>query len=134
MIFFKRRKYPLPKVPATLESSFRSLCEPLGEEALLRISSDFDKGVKELHVALQDNPHISTQQIDRAAQACRYLLSVYKRHSSEEQALIVGALRYFLATQDALPATTFASGLDDDIAVINHVLEELGVEGQFVLK
>ncbi|MEZ4752837.1 MAG: hypothetical protein R3A13_00780 [Bdellovibrionota bacterium] len=45
---------------------------------------------------------------------------------------IVGAVRYFAVAEDPFPDETFASGFDDDARVLNHVLEELGLEEYYI--
>jgi hypothetical protein len=55
-------------------------------------------------------------------------LEKYAEHSPAEQALIIGAVRYFAVADDPFDDATFASGFFDDIKVMNHVLERLGME------
>ena len=46
--------------------------------------------------------------------------------SAEALAQVVGAARYFTSKDDAIPDTQACTGLDDDVAVVNHVLGALG--------
>jgi hypothetical protein len=46
--------------------------------------------------------------------------------------MIVGAIRYFACIDDALSESTYASGLVDDVRVLNHVIEELKREDLFI--
>ena len=48
------------------------------------------------------------------------------RYSARDQRLIVGAARYFVADDDAEPDTQSILGLDDDLAVFNHVATQIG--------
>jgi fructose-1,6-bisphosphatase len=44
----------------------------------------------------------------------------------------VGALRYFVSDDDSFSDLEFASGFNDDAEVMNHVLEELGLEQEVI--
>jgi uncharacterized membrane protein YkvA (DUF1232 family) len=44
----------------------------------------------------------------------------------EHRAMVVGAARYFVSRDDAVPDTRACTGLDDDVRVLNHVLTVLG--------
>ncbi len=55
----------------------------------------------------------------------RRLLESYESYPSEKQALIIGAVRYFIMHRDSLPDAHPIAGLDDDLAVFNYVTERL---------
>jgi uncharacterized membrane protein YkvA (DUF1232 family) len=44
-----------------------------------------------------------------------------------QQALVVGAVRYFIVGADEFPDHAPLSGLDDDVFIMNMVLEKLGM-------
>lgn len=46
--------------------------------------------------------------------------------SPDQQRLVVGAARYFVSQDDEYPDTDTILGLDDDVSVFNHVIEQLG--------
>lgn len=54
------------------------------------------------------------------------LLAIAHLLEPEARAHIVGAARYFVSTADAVPDQRACTGLDDDVAVFNHVVRVLG--------
>lgn len=132
MSIFKRRRYRLPKVPAEIESVFRSLCQPVDLSELTALRDEFEQELTKYKGGLKANRRLSADGIEQLASACRYLIEHYSEYSSAQRGLVIGAIRYFIAPNDPLPESSFASGLTDDAAVLNYVLEELGVEGHFV--
>ena len=59
---------------------------------------------------------------------------IFTSNSSIERPKIAGAVRYFVAGDDPFDDSIFASGLFDDQRIVNHVLEELGLNEHFVLE
>lgn len=45
---------------------------------------------------------------------------------AEARASLVGAARYYVSSSDAKPDDQSCTGLDDDVAVFNHVVRQLG--------
>jgi uncharacterized membrane protein YkvA (DUF1232 family) len=66
------------------------------------------------------------------ASRCRLLLEHYEEFSDHEKSLVAGAVRYFVIDDDPLSDEIFATGFDDDAMVVNHVLEQLGIDGMFI--
>jgi uncharacterized membrane protein YkvA (DUF1232 family) len=126
------KKHKLPAFPESAAATFRGLCEPLPVDALDEIRADFENCVKSMLAEAGPESRISPKMIEQISDCCRYLFEVYPNHSREQQALIIGAVRYFIVIDDALPDTLYASGLDDDARVINFVLEELGIEDRYI--
>ena len=54
------------------------------------------------------------------------LLAMAHLLAPEPRAHIVGAARYFVSSADAVPDERSCTGLDDDVAVFNHVVGALG--------
>ena len=46
--------------------------------------------------------------------------------STEHRAAVLGAARYFISAEDALPDAASCTGLDDDVQVFNHVVVLIG--------
>ena len=44
----------------------------------------------------------------------------------ETRSSVVGAARYFISSDDAVPDERSCTGLDDDVDVFNHVVREIG--------
>ncbi|MBN8548844.1 MAG: hypothetical protein J0M12_05980 [Deltaproteobacteria bacterium] len=126
------RKHKLPRFPESLIPTFRRLCEPLPVEAVPDIRGDLDECVRNLQLASEANKRINVHRILQIQERCEYLLGRYESFSREQQALVIGALRYFVIVDDTLADDTFITGFDDDAKVVNYVLEELGIEDQFI--
>jgi len=125
--FFKKRKHPLPKFPADVAPTFERLCEALPVERVKELEPEVDLCMKNFEDAAADYPHMNLTLARQIADRCRTLLSKYPELSESERAMVIGAVRYFAISEDALSETTFASGFHDDARVINYVLEELGM-------
>jgi hypothetical protein len=67
--------------------------------------------------------------IDLAELLCvrlEILLGLAPSLGDEARADIVGAARYFISEDDAVPDSQSCTGLDDDVEVFNHVARSLG--------
>ena len=53
------------------------------------------------------------------------LLDAAPSLAADVRADIVGAARYFISAQDAVPDDRACVGLDDDVAVFNHVVRQM---------
>ena len=54
------------------------------------------------------------------------LLIAAHQFDAQTRSAIVGAARYFVSPEDAVPDHRSCTGLDDDVAVFNHVVREIG--------
>ena len=129
---FARKKHPLPKFPPSVASTFKSLCEALPVEEIEKYRQELKVEVENLRSAAAENPMIDMQTAQQLVDWGEALLNRYQEFNDRQRELIVGAIRYFLLVDDAVSADTFATGMEDDAKVMNHVLEELGVEDDFV--
>jgi adenylate cyclase len=67
--------------------------------------------------------------IDLAEHLCErleVLIDLCPSLDAEARAAIVGAARYFVSAHDAVPDAQDCIGLDDDVAVFNHVVRAIG--------
>ena len=81
----------------------------------------------------EDGLGIDLELAQKLADTAEYLLSRYNDFPIGKQALIAGAIRYYTEEHDALPVEIFATGLDDDVRIMNHVLEQLGITDRFIV-
>ena len=126
MAFWK--KYPLPKFPPNLIPMFDSCCELLSEEDLTALGKELMQEFDRM-AAEADRDKVL---IDQMKKACNRLVEAYPSLSEKLKRLVVGALRYSIVEEDAISDAVFAAGLLDDVKVINHVLERVGVEGYYI--
>lgn len=88
--------------------------------------------IREILVEISKKKLVSTDLVKNLYLRSKFLLEHYSEFKPAQQPLIIGAVYYFALDKDASPDTEFATGFDDDAQVMNHVLEELGVVGQFI--
>ena len=67
------------------------------------------------------------------AQRASMLLDKYPEFPEKERALIIAGVKYFCSDGDGVSDFDFASGLNDDAQVMNHVLEEIGIKDHFIV-
>lgn len=127
-----RRKHPLPKFPPKLITRFRSLCETIPSSSLDQLRAELIKFADESRKQAETNPRVNRKRLEDIISRAAMLIDVYNNFPSSKQALIIGALRYFAISDDELSDEVFCTGLDDDARVFNHVIEELGIEDQFI--
>jgi len=132
MIFWKRRTYRLPRFPGGVIPAFRSACEDLSQEEAQKLTAAVDSALDDLYKVFKEDGNIDIRKAEAIADRCKLLLSKYNTLDEEHRKLVVGAVRYFATLEDAFATGTFASGLVDDAKVMNYVLEEIGIEGQFI--
>ncbi|MBX7144011.1 MAG: hypothetical protein K1X79_06130 [Oligoflexia bacterium] len=125
-------KHPLPKFPPKLISRFRSLCESLPISSLSQLRSELVKAVEAARTQSDRNPRVNRKRLEDIASRAMMLIDVYGNFPPDKQALIIGALRYFAIADDELSDEVFCTGLDDDAKVFNHVLEQLGIDEQYI--
>lgn len=131
-MIFRRRRYRLPKFPPHVIPSFRRLCSARDPSEVPQIKVRLDAAVLELKTEAQNHGLLDERIIDALYNSAVFLLDHYNEFNQKQRALIIGAVYYFGLSDDPSPDASFATGLDDDVAVMNHVLEELGVEGFFI--
>ncbi len=134
MVFWKKekKKYPLPKFPATVIPTFKSLCALCTELEITELQSMVNQTEQLLLARSEKNDDIDIEASQQLIEACRYLLNRYFDFDNEKKPYIVGAVRYFVVGDDPFDDSIFASGLFDDQRIINFVLEELGVHDRYL--
>lgn len=125
-------KHHLPKFPPEAIPTFKRLCRTLSAADLKELKAGLDAALTELRQSARHNPRINLPLAEAIAQRCYSLLELYDHRTPQEQSLIVGAVAYFAISEDPLPDDQFASGFNDDAAIVNYVLEKLGIDGKFL--
>ena len=75
---------------------------------------------------MRRNEFIDITLAENIAQTLRQLLRELAIYPENKRRLIVGAARYFMRSQDAQADLESILGFDDDAAVLNYVLKEIG--------
>ncbi|MCB0328840.1 MAG: hypothetical protein KDD70_04230 [Bdellovibrionales bacterium] len=125
-MIFKKRRYPLPRFPHNVAREFKLYCEVLPDERVLEFIPEVSEVVAHFHELSEQHPLLDIERVDEIGRMCTELLQTYPNCKPAHKRMIVGAVRYFASTDDPMSETSFASGLDDDVRVLNHVAEELG--------
>lgn len=105
---------------------YQSLREDLGQPELailqVQVRTHFDSLVR----AQQRNELVAVDLAELLCIRLEGLLAAAGSFTSDARASVVGAARYFISAQDAVPDDRACTGLDDDVAVFNHVAASLG--------
>ncbi|MCP4406693.1 MAG: hypothetical protein GY807_02840 [Gammaproteobacteria bacterium] len=117
---------PLPQLNPQLYQAFNPLCQALPAEDIANLVDRVAGHVQEIRTALQKNEFLDITLAEAIAESLLAVLANYGQYSTEQQALIVGAVEYFIDDKDVEPDTTSVLGLDDDAEVLNYVLHSIG--------
>jgi len=127
------RRYSVENCAPKAGQTFQKLCHSFPADSIPQLRLGIDAALERLSKTASDDylgPHIGTAR--RIAERLNYLIDNCGKFPRQKLPLIVGAIRYFIIEEDAVPDSTPLVGFDDDIQVLNHVLEELGLEHLFV--
>lgn len=125
-MIFRRKKHKLPQFPPDAIPTFHRLCEQLPPESVPDLREELKSAYTRLMTLAQERPLIDTDKVTALFDRAIFLLTHYDELDPPHRGLVIGALRYFVADEEGLSDTHFASGFDDDVRVMNYVLEELG--------
>ena len=129
---FSGKKYKLPQYPPNAQSAFNRLCRAVSLEEIEQLRAILAERMTEMRENALSNNKINLGLAEKINERCNLLLQDYPDKSRHQQALIVGAVSYFVAENDSFSDEAFATGFNDDAQVVNHVLEEIGIEDQFI--
>ena len=101
---------------------YRDLCVDLPSEDLARLRSEVRVYYQSLLDAQQTNELIAIDLAEALCVRLDGLLAMAHMVDGDTRSAIVGAARYFISSDDEAPDTASCTGLDDDVAVFNHVV------------
>lgn len=116
--------FPQP-LPPKIDRHFASLCQALSVVEVIVLRESVEVHLNEIRRALRRNEFLDLALAEQIARHLFALLDSYAQRPEPDQALIVGAARYFTRTVDAEPDTEML-GLEDDLAVLNFVAATVG--------
>ncbi len=105
---------------------FSALCTTITPDETPELQAQVLAHVTHIRDQLRTNEFLDIDLAERLADKLVQLLQGLAAYSQEDQRLIVGAARYFVSDDDAEPDTQSILGLDDDLAVFNYVVTQLG--------
>lgn len=132
MIFTRKVKYKLPKFPVTVIPAFRQLCREIPAEQVDEVRAEVERCIGSLRERAPERPNLNLPLAEEIAARCFVLLDRFAESDGEARKLIMGAVSYFVVDGDGAEDDSFATGFDDDAKVINYVLQQVGIEDQFI--
>lgn len=105
---------------------YRGLREPLDPSELHALREAVRLHYDQLVEAQQRNELLAIDLAERLCTGIETLLLAAAALAPSARADVVGAARYFISSHDAIPDHRACTGLDDDVAVFNHVVRRLG--------
>ncbi|MEZ4444944.1 MAG: DUF1232 domain-containing protein [Polyangiaceae bacterium] len=105
---------------------YRSLASDLGAAEIGALRREVRAHYEELVEAQEKSELLAIDLAGLLAARIEGLLAEAEGLEAEHRAAVVGAARYFVSMQDAVPDAQACIGLDDDVAVFNHVAVAIG--------
>ncbi|MGE0326388.1 MAG: hypothetical protein AB7S68_28930 [Polyangiaceae bacterium] len=105
---------------------FQRLTRDFEPVHLIQLKDEMLREVRDFREAAKSHEMLPVDLAQELHDNLLGLFAIMGELSVEQQRLIVGAARYFVAQDDEYPDTETILGLDDDISVFNHVVEQLG--------
>jgi len=109
-----------------VDRRFALLCDVVDGLALPGLIEDIQQHVLNVHKALEFNEFLDVGMAEKIAALLKKLLGEINKYPESKKKMIIGAVRYFVKSNDAQADLTSLLGFDDDVAVLNYVLVELG--------
>ncbi len=113
-------------LPPEAQSLFESLCEGAGDVDLAGLRFRVQQHLDEIRRAAERDELLPVDVAEQLATTLDRLLEGAPALPPDHRALVVGAARYFCSEHDAVRDTSGVLGLDDDLAVFNQAMRQLG--------
>ena len=113
---------PTPRESALLES----LCGPASPSEIAALREAVARYGESLRLAARHRELLPVDLADALVANLDALLADFALLAPDAQRLAVGGARYFISDTDAIPDQSGVLGLDDDVAVWNHVARRAG--------
>lgn len=126
------RNFPIPKFPESIAITFRRLCVQIDNSLYDQFVEKISPAMNNLHNLAASGSSADTEFIAGIVRAAEKLMEEGRSLDIKRRSLVIGAVSYLVADDDPIPDSAFRSGLYDDARIINHVLEELNIEGYFI--
>lgn len=113
-------------IPPKAMTLFESLCDGAADVDVDGLRLRVHQHLHEIRRAADKNELLPVDLAERLAGVLDQLLKSAGSLPAEHLVLVVGAARYFCSEDDLVGDTSSVLGLDDDIAVFNHVARQIG--------
>lgn len=115
-----------PSVPAPARALFAGLCAAPSETDLPALKAAVAEHLVEVRKAAKSKELLPVDVAEALAAKLELLLGQVEQMPAEHGALVIGTARYFCADNDHINDLSGVLGLDDDVAVFNHVMRRIG--------
>lgn len=115
-------------VPPAAQSLFESLCKTANDVDVDGLRLRVQQHLDEIRRAAHRNELLPVDVAEQLAKALEGLLREADALTPEQRTLAIGAARYFCSEHDHVHDTSSVLGLDDDVAVFNLAVREIGRE------
>ena len=115
-----------PGLAPEVERVFRPLCVPLDAPEAAILQAAITEHLHAVRQARQRNEFLDLSAAEALAQGLNALIDLYSDCAPAQQALIVGAARYFVRRDDAEGDLVSVLGFEDDATVFNYVAGAIG--------
>jgi uncharacterized membrane protein YkvA (DUF1232 family) len=105
---------------------YLGLREDLDAAGIAQLAAEVRAHLDGLVRAQRRNELLAIDLAEVLCQRLQGLLAAAGELDAEARGHIVGAARYFVSANDAIPDDRACTGLDDDVEVFNHVVGLLG--------
>jgi len=129
---FLKKSHKLPKFPDGAADMFRSLCKTLSKDEAELLAEQLHDAYARMLAQSGSSPHMNVRRLEEVYSVASYLMEHYPSFSKDQQALIVGGVRYFALDDDLVSDAAFFTGFDDDAKILNYVLAQIGVNDRFI--
>lgn len=132
-MFFSKKNHKIPSYPKEIAKIFKSYCIDIdNEKDIETLKIKVIEEVENAKKRKKEGMYIDVKMAEEIAKRCLYLLKNFSTFSQEQKRLVTGGVCYFAVSDDPLSEEIFASGYDDDAKIINHVLEEIGIDDMYI--
>ena len=132
MALFTKKHHKLPTYPKTIKKLFNEYCVNVDDEQIPLLKEKVTQAVNDAKKKFENGALVDVQTAEEISNRCLYILDRYHEFSKKKKKLIIGAVCYFAIGEDPISENIFASGYDDDAAVVNYVLEKLNINDMFI--
>ena len=109
-----------------LEIAFKPLCLALSSEQAVELAERVLAHLETLRQVGLVNKTLDETTAQALTDRLAGLLAEFERLPEDHQLLVVGAARYFTRSRDIQPDFSSTAGFEDDVAVLNFVLQQIG--------
>jgi hypothetical protein len=126
------KKYSIPKFPPNSAAKFRSLCKACDPSEIPKLRERLTEAVAHMLEETKRNELLNKNMVEVLADRSFQLLDRYESLTKKQRALAIGAIYYFAMEADGSSDGNFATGLDDDCAIMNYVLQQLEIDNLYI--